>query len=122
MLLKMKRTGLRAIEAQIQKLTAQAQKLKEKARSDALRRILGLMRDNELSIEDVSGAVQPQKKRASTKSLRGRAPRATRSRGYIYRHPSGAPTWSGFGPTPKWLKAELDAGKDLLDFRVDGEA
>lgn len=38
----------------------------------------------------------------------------------LYHNPENpAETWSGRGHTPRWLKARLDAGQSLHDFRID---
>lgn len=50
----------------------------------------------------------------STSSKSSKAPRAVK-----FRDPSDpARTWAGSGRLPNWLKAELDKGKTLEDFRV----
>lgn len=53
----------------------------------------------------------PAKKRAPKKSTGKVAPK--------YRNPANASeTWSGRGLKPKWLQAELNAGKSLDDFKI----
>ena len=49
------------------------------------------------------------------------APRKAAGSGRVapkYRHPGTGETWSGRGLQPKWLLAELAAGKALSDFAV----
>lgn len=41
--------------------------------------------------------------------------KAKRAASKTYRDDAGN-SWSGFGPKPRWLKAQLDAGKSLEDF------
>ncbi|KDB51352.1 hypothetical protein X805_30730 [Sphaerotilus natans subsp. natans DSM 6575] len=38
--------------------------------------------------------------------------------GVRYRHPKTGETWSGRGLQPKWIRAELEAGKTLSEFEV----
>ena len=36
-----------------------------------------------------------------------------------YRHPATSQTWTGRGLRPKWLQAEIDAGRSLSEFEVN---
>jgi DNA-binding protein H-NS len=38
-----------------------------------------------------------------------------------YRHPDTGQTWAGRGSRPLWLRAELERGADLKDFRIPSE-
>ena len=38
-----------------------------------------------------------------------------------YQSEDGLQTWTGRGLKPKWLKAELDAGRKLEDFLIKTE-
>ena len=49
--------------------------------------------------------------------------RVSRSKGATvaakYRHPRTGETWTGRGKMPRWLQAEVNAGKQKGDFLID---
>lgn len=97
---------LLAQKAAIEKQIADAQR---EERAGAIAQIRALMAQHGLSVADLSS-------RASAGGARG--PKAGGKVAPKYRHPATGDTWSGRGLQPKWLKAELAAGRKLADFAV----
>lgn len=69
-----------------------------------------------MSIHDVSPREAITWKPAS-RSLQGKTV-VCRQLAPKYRHPISGQTWAGRGMQPRWLRAELAAGKSLESFRV----
>ena len=97
---------LLAQKAALEKQIADAQR---EERAGAIAQIRALMAQYGLSVADLSS-------RAPAGAARG--PRSGGKVAPKYRHPATGETWSGRGLQPKWLKAELAAGKALTDFAV----
>ncbi len=78
---------------------------------DAIGQIRELMAAHGLVVSDLSaraaGTVAAPKRTNAGKKVAAK-----------YRHPKSGETWSGRGLQPKWLRAELAAGKKLADFTV----
>ena len=111
-----------SIKKQLSKLKAQAAKM-EAAESVAKKRsvakVTALMKKLGVSTADLEAS--------GAKGTSKRTPRATKkttSSGSAkpvaikYRHPSTNETWTGRGKPPKWLAAEIAAGKTREDFLV----
>lgn len=75
-------------------------------KADAIAKCKALMADHGLTLADlgVRGGVAPRK---STGKVAAK-----------FRHPETGETWSGRGLQPKWLKAAIDDGAALADFKV----
>lgn len=95
---------LLAQKAEIERQIVETQRTE---RAEAIAQIRALMSQYGLTVADVAGKVAA-------------APRAATGRKapVKFRHPSTGDTWSGRGLQPKWLKAELAAGRALSDFAV----
>lgn len=96
---------LLAQRAEIEKQIAEAQR---EERSAAIAKIKTLMSEFGLTAADIAGKAPLPRAKAGTGSKV--APK--------YRNASTGDTWSGRGLQPKWLKAELEAGRKLEDFAL----
>ena len=96
---------LLAQKAAIEKQIIDAQR-EEKA--GAIAQVKALMAQHGLSLADLSAR--------STTAVRG--PKAGGKVAAKYRNAATGDTWSGRGLQPKWLKAELEAGRKLEDFAI----
>lgn len=80
-------------------------------RTQALETIRKLMSDAGLTVQDLVATGEGKRKiSAAGKSLGKVAAK--------YRNPSTGDAWSGRGLKPRWLRAELDAGRKLEEFAV----
>lgn len=96
---------------QIQELQAKQDELRETATKEALEVV-------EKAIEDLN-ALGHNYVLSSGKPRARRGAKATGTLPPKYKHPKEDITWSGKGPTPKWLK-DLEAdGRDRDDFLID---
>lgn len=93
-------------KAEIDRAIQQAQR---EERNEAIAKVKELMSAYGLTLADLGT-------RASA------APRkATRSGGKVaakYRHPATGETWTGRGLKPKWLRAEVEAGRSVESFLI----
>lgn len=91
-------------KATIEKQIAEAQR---RERSEAIANVRALMAQFGLTLADIGG-----KSAAATRSG------PTRKVAVKYRDPATQQTWSGRGLQPKWLKAALEQGRTLSDFKA----
>ena len=94
-------------KAALERQIADAQK---EAKSTAIAQVKALMAEHGLTMADLATrapAVAPKAKAT------GGAKVAIK-----YRNAATGDTWTGRGLKPKWLKAQLEAGKQLSDFAV----
>ena len=76
-------------------------------RADAVAKVRALMAEYGLTVADLgTRPALPSRKTAGNPV----APK--------YRHPATGETWSGRGLKPKWLKAAMDSGAALDDFKL----
>lgn len=129
------------VQAQIQKLQLQAERLKKRELAQIISRIKKAIKTYGLTAADLgldagpSGNPaagrrgRPAKKAAATSTRRGRkaGKRAARKSAGIdkrsvvapkYRDAATGATWTGRGKQPKWLAAALKGGKKLEDFKI----
>jgi DNA-binding protein H-NS len=90
-------------------LERQITAVRSKGRAQALEKVVALMRESGLSIDDVAKALES----GMRTSARSRKPVPAK-----YRDTTAGSTWSGRGLRPRWLVAALAAGKSLDDFAV----
>jgi DNA-binding protein H-NS len=83
--------------------------VRNEGRAQALAKVVALMRESGLSIDDVAKTLESGKRT----NERARKPVPAK-----YRDPATGSTWSGRGLKPRWLVAALEAGKSLDDFAV----
>lgn len=115
--------SLQQIEAQIARLQAQAEAVRQKEMAGVVARIKDAIAHYGLTAEDLgfgakrqttqrkaTGKATPKKADQRGKSAKPRKARSSFS--------DGASTWSGMGPKPKWFKEALAAGKSLEDLTV----
>lgn len=101
---------LQELLAQRAALEKQIEETRSKDRGDAIEKVRQLMRDNGLTLADISGRAAPAPKSKPAGSGGKVAAK--------YRNASTGETWSGRGLQPRWLKAALASGKSLGDFAV----
>ena len=101
-------SSLSELLAQRAELEKQIENLQTTARSDAIAQIRALMADHGLSAADVIEKAAAKKgSQAKGKTIAAK-----------YRNPETGESWSGRGLKPKWLKAQIEAGKTAEDFAV----
>jgi DNA-binding protein H-NS len=98
------------IQAQIAKLQAEAATIMQQERAGVIAEIKEKMETYGLSVSDILDSRTAKEKTSKVKSVTN--PAAVKFRG------KNGETWSGRGLQPRWLRAELDAGKNLTDFSV----
>lgn len=114
---------LQQIEAQIARLQAQAEAVRQKEMAGVIARIKEAIAHYGLTAEDLGFGAKRQmtRRKAATqtplKKAAGRA-RLAKPRKARPSYSDGVNTWSGMGPKPKWFKEALAAGKSLEDITV----
>ncbi|MGC9200242.1 MAG: H-NS family nucleoid-associated regulatory protein [Acidobacteriaceae bacterium] len=92
------------LQAQIAQLTAQAEAARKAEKAQAIAEIKQKMADYGITPDDLgSKRMHPSKG----------APVPIK-----YRHPATGQTWTGRGKHPRWLAAEIAAGKDITAFAI----
>ncbi len=114
---------LQQIEAQIARLQAQAEAVRQKEMAGVVARIKDAIAHYGLTAEDLGfGAKRKTTQRKATaptaskkvaKRKKSAKPRKARPS-----FSDGVNIWSGMGPKPKWFKEALAAGKSLEDLTV----
>ena len=102
---------LKAVEAQIRKLEAQAKMLKE-AEKPGMAELKAVIAKFKLAPADIKAAMKaPRSKGARRSMAKGNKLKAK------YRNPAKrSETWAGHGLKPKWLSSLIAKGKKLEDF------
>lgn len=108
-------TDLLAQKAELEAKSRELEKLLDAARKEdrkaVITQIKTLMAEHGLTVADLgSTAVSSGRKAPGAKAGSSVPPK--------YRHPQSGQEWSGRGLTPKWLKAEIEAGKTLESFLI----
>ena len=103
-------SSLSELLAQKAELDKQIEQLKTGARSDAIAQIKALMTDHGLSTADL--AEKSPGRKSQSPSNKGATVAAK------YRNEATGDTWGGRGLQPRWLKAEIEAGRKIEDFAV----
>lgn len=110
----MAKKSLADLQAQIQKLQAEAEVLKQQERAGVVARIREAIAAYELTRADLFGA---QVRAAKNKRRMGKAA----VRGPVYADGHGN-VWGGRGPRPRWLREALQQGRALEEFATGGRA
>ena len=110
----MAKKSLADLQAQIQKLQAEAEVLKQQERAGVVARIREAISVYELTRADLFGA---QVRAAKGKRRMGKA--AVREHAYTDGHGN---VWGGRGPRPRWLREALQQGRALEEFAAGGPA
>lgn len=92
------------LQAQIEKLQAELEIKRKEELSTAIAQIKELMSKYGITLEDLGAGI---KKTRKTSQVKGK-----------YRDPDSGIEWSGRGQSPKWMKAQLAAGKKKEDFLI----
>lgn len=96
-----------ALMDQIARLTQQADGAREAERGAAIAEIRARMAECGVTIADLSDATGGKNGGATHRRVAAK-----------YRNERTGDTWSGRGKQPRWLTAQLAAGKNLEDFLV----
>lgn len=92
------------LQAQIAQLTAQAEATRRNEMASVVAEIKRKMAEYGITAQDLGGK--------RTGSRKGNpAP-------VKYRHPATGQTWTGRGKRPRWLAAEIAAGKEITVFSI----
>lgn len=100
---------LAEIQAQIAKLQAQAEQLRQQEFENALSDVKAKIAAYGFTAKTL-GLAPEGTRRAPVKAHRPPKPK--------YRSPDGTQTWSGRGRPPKWVAAHLAAGRDLRELAI----
>ncbi|MFM7534032.1 MAG: H-NS family nucleoid-associated regulatory protein [Rubrivivax sp.] len=95
-------------KAALERQIADAQK---EAKSAAIAQVKSLMAEHGLTMADLTARAPAAAPKAKASGGGGKV-------AVKFRHAATGDTWTGRGLKPKWLKAQLDAGKQLSDFAV----
>lgn len=110
-------TDLLAQKAELEAKSRELEKLLDAARKEdrkaVITQIKTLMEEHGLTVADLGSTSVGNGRKATAKKAGSSVPPK-------YRHPQSGQEWSGRGLTPKWLKAEIDAGKALDTFLIRG--
>jgi DNA-binding protein H-NS len=112
--------SLKGIQRRIRALMKQAEKLKTRNKAPALRRVVRLMRQHELSLDEVGAALRGGRKRRGMRKSPAKAKR--RRARVMYRNPKTGETWSGRGRPARWVAEAEKAGRSRNEFLVKPRA
>lgn len=125
------------IQTQIEKLQKQAAEIKSREFEKTVKQIIAMMEAFGITLQDLQqGAGKPRKTRGAAKPVSRKSPTAKPAKKGVvkkaarkssnqkgvkvaakYRGPNGE-TWSGRGLMPRWLAAQVAAGKTKENFAV----
>lgn len=103
--------SLADLQAQIEKLQAEANKLRDEERAGVVTRIREAISTYDLTAQDLFG-------NASRSGAAGRGRSKPNGRRVPAYGDGAGNVWGGRGPRPKWLRDALAQGKQLEDFAV----
>ena len=92
------------LQAQIVQLTAQAETVRRSEVARVVAEIQQMMAEYGITLQDLGGK--------GDRSGKGK------SAPIKYRHPATGQTWTGRGKHPRWLAAEIAAGKQITAFAI----
>lgn len=113
-------TKLQSIQNEIAKLQKQAEELRTKELSATIADIRAKMLAYGITIKDLKAPAGARKSSKPGRTAKGAAPKASKKASAVaakYRGPNGE-TWSGRGLTPKWLAAQISAGRAKDSFLI----
>ncbi|MEJ8814015.1 H-NS family nucleoid-associated regulatory protein [Variovorax ureilyticus] len=100
------------VQKQIQTLQREAEKLRMREMSGVIDRIKVAIAEYGITAKQLG--FSSASRSVAVKKNSGKAPSSGKAK---YANGQGQ-AWGGMGPRPAWLRAELDAGKELEDFLV----
>ena len=113
------------IQKQIAQLKSRAAKMESTqaaAKKQAVAKVLAFMKKLGVEVSDLkspdSAAVKRRGKAGATSAPRSATPKTRSPVAPKYRHPVSNETWTGRGKLPKWLSAEIAAGKSREQFLI----
>jgi DNA-binding protein H-NS len=107
------------IQRQIEQLERQAEALKKAEVADVVKRIKDAIQVYGLTASDL-GLAAPARKAAGGRASAPAGRKAGKKLGKVapkFRDDAGN-TWTGRGNQPRWLRAALDAGRKLDEFKI----
>lgn len=132
-------SSLLKIQSQIVALQKRASQLRTKQYKNALKKVVSLIKEFGITINEVKEATTDPSQRArpgkmakktgrpakraakrtsGNTSRKVKSPKGSRRPAPVkYKGPSGE-TWSGRGKQPVWLRTQIDSGRKLEDFKV----
>lgn len=110
-------TSIKSIEAQIRKLQARAQALRDRDRKPAIAAIVKQMRAHDITVAELTEALG-KKTRAPRAAAKTPATKQRKAVPIKFRHPETGATWTGRGRTPRWIVEAEAAGTDRSSFAV----
>lgn len=137
-----KAKSLLDLETQIAALQKRAAQVRSKQYKKAIEEVVALMKAFGITLDEVKKAAsniatrvkaaktpkrrgRPRKAAAAKKAVKKAAKKAGKSKAKASRKPApvkykgpGGETWSGRGKQPVWLRAQIEGGKKLEDFKV----
>lgn len=102
------------IEKEILRLQRQMKTLKVKQRRPIITSIVRSMQDNEITIEELTEALEKTQKRGSSTN-------ASQPKSVLppkFRNPATGDTWTGRGRPPRWILDAEAAGKERSKFLI----
>ena len=106
------------LQAQIQKLQAEAEAIKAKELDGVIDRIRTAIEHYGITPDQLFGKA---KKATTSRTAAKKAPArksAAKGKPVAIKYRDGDNTWTGRGNKPRWLVARLEEGKQLADFAV----
>lgn len=101
------------IEKEILRLQRQMKTLKVKQRRPIITSIVRSMQDNEITIEELTQALESTKKRGTKGVAQSKSVLPPK-----YRNPATGDTWTGRGRPPRWILDADAAGKARDSFLI----
>ena len=109
----MQKMTLKSIERRIEALKLKADKIKKREKKPALREIVRLMSEHDISVDELRGGAGRRRGRP-----KGSVGRKTGKVKPMYRNPKTGETWSGRGRAARWVAAAEKAGHKRTEFLI----
>jgi DNA-binding protein H-NS len=116
----MPKKTLAQIEAQIQRLQAEAESIRKREVDGVIARMKEAIAHYQLTAEDLGLAGKQRALSTPAPVVRRQRSKKspTKAANGVAKFSDGTNTWTGMGPKPKWFKAALAAGKTAEDLQV----
>jgi len=106
------------LQAQIQKLQAEAEAIKAKELDGVIARIRTAIEHYGITPDQLFGTVKKTKAKPAANKKAPARKSAAKGRPVAIKYRDGENTWTGRGNKPRWLVARLAEGKQLTEFAV----
>ena len=108
-----------SIQAQIQKLTRQAEALRTQEIKGVVERIKVAIDAYGLTAEDLGLGATPAPRAATVRNTPRKVSSVKKKRASVIRYKdTNGNAWSGFGPKPRWLREAVAAGASIESLTV----